>query len=120
MAGGDGKGSRTNLVKIVLALAVVFGVGILASGAAGMGALVGSSTTTSSGDTTTTTGATTTETTTADTTTSDSTTTTTADTTTSGSTETTTSTTTSPIFNPKISSDKADYSPGETVTLTGS
>ena len=115
MAGGFGKQPRTNLVKIVLALAAVFAVGILASGASGMGALIGSSTTTSSGDTTTTTGATTTETTTADTTTSGSTTTTTSDTTdttTSGSTETSTSTTT-PIFSPKISSDKADYSPGE-------
>src|SRR5205085_10370085 len=69
--------------------------------------------------------ATTTDTTTA----ADTTTSTAADTTTttSSTTESTTSTTTAssttttpaPIFNPKIASDQIDYSPGATVTLTG-
>src|SRR5438093_12743526 len=95
---------RTNKTKFALALAAIFVVELLSSGAFGMTSMIGGSTSTD----TTTTDATTTDTTSADTTS------TAADTTTTtASTDTTPTTTTTPpppIFSPKIASARADYS----------
>ena len=106
--------------RLLLGLALLFVAGLVVAGAFGDvgGGLISSSTTT---DTTTTSASSQTAT---DTTPSSSSTTTSPDTTTTDTTPTTTSgsttTTTPTVFSPTISSDKADYSPGETVTLMGS
>src|SRR5947209_9698236 len=99
-----------------MGLALLFVAGLVVAGAFGDvgGGLISSS----SGSTATTTDTSASSETATDTTPTTNATTTTPDTTT---TETTTTTATTPVvFNPTISSDKPDYSPGETVTLMGS
>ena len=106
MKGGESKRPRTNFLKIGAALAAIFVIGVLSSGAFGMARFV-SSTTTTTDTSASSSDATTTDTTAAETTTvSD---TTTDATTTTAPAEppptTTTSTSTPQVFNPKIASD---------------
>src|SRR5919204_4216945 len=99
--------------RLVFGLALLFVAGLIVAGAFGD---VGSGILSSSGNTTTDTSASS-QTATDTTPTSSSTTTTPVTTTTETTTSTTTTTT--PVYNPTISSDKPDYNPGDTVTLTG-
>jgi PKD repeat protein len=101
-----------------MVLAMLFVAGLVVAGAFGD---VGGGLISSSGSTVTTTDSSSASSETAtDTTPTTDATTTTSDTTTDSTTTTTTeSTTTTPVYSPTISSDKPDYSPGETVTLTG-
>jgi hypothetical protein len=112
---GTGETTRPKAVRrvrVVLAFGVLLVAGLLASGALGMVSITASDTTTDTSSTATETAPTT------DTSGGES-------TTTASSTETTGATTTTapaatPALNPTIGSDKADYAPGSTVTLTGS
>src|SRR5437764_1274099 len=99
--------------RLFFGLALLFVAGLIVAGAFGD---VGGGLLSSSGSTATDTSASS-QTATDTTPTSDSTTTDATPTTTS--TESTTTTTTPVVYNPTIASDKPDYSPGETVTLTG-
>src|SRR5438105_9639075 len=102
-----------------MVLAMLFVAGLVVAGAFGD---VGGGLISSSGSTDTTTTSASSETAT-DTTPTTAATTTTPDTTTDSTTTTESTTTTTPaappVYSPTISSDKPDYSPGETVTLTG-
>src|SRR5207247_11306001 len=99
--------------RLLLGLALLFVAGLVVAGAFGD---VGGGFTTSSGSTDTTTASSQTAT---DTTPSSDSTTTDATPTTSDSSSTTTTPAPPPVYSPTISSDKADYWPGETVTLMG-
>jgi hypothetical protein len=108
--GGPQKKSWT-----AVAIAALFVMGFLAAVAFGDGG--GGATTSGSTDTTTVSSSASTDTGTTDTTPTD---TTSTDTSTTSTTTMSTTTTSPSIFSPTISSDQADYSPGSTVTLTGS
>jgi len=111
------KGKRP--ARLLMGLALLFVAGLVVAGAFGDvgGGLISSS----SGSTATTTDTSASSETATDTTPTTNATTTTPDTTSDTTTETTTTTPSPPVvFNPTISSDKPDYSPGETVTLMGS
>src|SRR5438128_267206 len=100
--------------RLLLGLALLFVAGLVVAGAFGD---VGGGFTTSSGSTDTTTASSQTAT---DTTPTSDSTTTDATPTTTDSSSTTTTPAPPPVYSPTISSDKADYNPGNTVTLMGS
>ena len=130
MAGeGKERTSKNSVAKVAAALVALLLLGVMASGALADGdpfsaitAITGTST--SSNDTSSTssdtTGTPTDATTSTDATTTTDPVTTTADTTTTETTTTTPTTTSVASLTPTVTSDKADYAPGSTVTLTGS